>query len=118
MAKIVKTFRIEKQLWDEVNKVTQNASRFICLSIVSRLNGLHIPRQEEINRLIDLHTELRRIAVNFNQTARALNFYRSNEELVPPHLIETLNAELEAFHQTRLKIDTLLEVYYGKKEKT
>lgn len=101
-----------------MNKVTQNASRFIYLSIVSRLNGLHIPRQEEINRLIDLHNELRRIAVNFNQTARTLNFYRSNEELVPPHLIETLNAELEAFHQTRLKIDTLLEVYYGKKEKT
>jgi len=40
MAKIIKTFRIERQLLDEVNKVSTNASRFICLSIVAALRGL------------------------------------------------------------------------------
>lgn len=115
MAKIIKTFRIERQLLDEVNKVSTNASRFICLSIVAALRGLSLPRQEEIDNLITLNNELRRIAVNFNQSVRALNAYRSNEEPIPPELIQKITEELAAFHQTRLKIDDLLEAYYGKK---
>ena len=115
MAKIIKTFRIERQLLDEVNKVARNASRFICLSIVAALRGLSLPRQEEIDNLITLNNELRRIAVNFNQSVRALNAYRSNEEPIPPELIQKITEELAAFHQTRLKIDDLLEAYYGKK---
>ena len=115
MAKIIKTFRIEQRLLDEVNEVSTNASRFICLSIVAALKGLKLPRQEEIDALIALNEELRRIAVNFNQSVRALNAYRSNGDPVPEALFETMAQELAAFHQTRLKIDTLLEAYYGKK---
>ena len=73
------------------------------------------PRQEEIDNLITLNNELRRIAVNFNQSVRALNTYRANGEPVPPELIQKITEELAAFHQTRLKIDDLLEAYYGKK---
>lgn len=58
---------------------------------------------------------LRRIAVNFNQSVRALNACRANGEPVPENLLETMVQELAAFHQTRLKIDALLEAYYGKK---
>lgn len=115
MAKIIKTFRIERQLLDEVNKVSTNASRFICLSIVAALRGLKLPQQEEIDALIALNEELRRIAVNFNQSVRALNAYRANGEPVPPELIQKITEELAAFHQTRLKIDSLLEAYHGKK---
>ena len=115
MAKIIKTFRIEQRLLDEVNDVSTNASRFICLSIVAALRGLKLPRQEEIDNLITLNEELRRIAVNFNQSVRALNAYRSNGDPVPEALFETMALELAAFHQTRLKIDVLLEAYYGKK---
>lgn len=115
MAKIIKTFRIERQLLDEVNKVSTNASCFICLSIVAALRGLSLPRQEEIDNLIALNEELRRIAVNFNQSVRALNAYRANGDPVPEALFETMAQELAAFHQTRLKIDALLEAYYGKK---
>lgn len=115
MAKIIKTFRIEQRLLDEVNEVSTNASRFICLSIVAALRGLELPRQEEIDALIALNEELRRIAVNFNQSVRALNACRANGEPVPEALLETMAQELAAFHQTRLKIDTLLEAYYGKK---
>ena len=115
MAKIIKTFRIEQSLSDEVNEVSTNASRFICLSIVAALKGLKLPRQEEIDNLIALNEELRRIAVNFNQSVRTLNTYRANGEPVPEALLETMAQELAAFHQTRLKIDALLEAYYGKK---
>ena len=115
MAKIIKTFRIEQRLSDEVNEVSTNASRFICLSIVAALRGLELPRQEEIDNLIALNEELRRIAVNPNQSVRALNAYRSNGDPVPEALFETMAQELAAFHQTRLKIDALLEAYYGKK---
>lgn len=115
MAKIIKTFRIEQSLLREVNEVSTNASRFICLSIVAALRGLKIPRQEEIDALIALNEELRRIAVNFNQSVRALNACRANGEPVPENLLETMVQELAAFHQTRLKIDALLEAYYGKK---
>ena len=115
MAKIIKTFRIEQRLLDEVNEVSTNASRFICLSVVAALKGLKLPRQEEIDALIALNEELRRIAVNFNQSVRALNAYRLNGEPVPEALLETMAQELAAFHQTRLKIDALLEAYYGKK---
>lgn len=115
MAKIIKTFRIEQSLLDEVNEVSTNASRFICLSIVAALRGLSLPRQEEIDNLITLNNELRRIAVNFNQSVRALNAYRANGEPVPPELIQKITEELAAFHQTRLKIGSLLEAYHGKK---
>lgn len=115
MAKIIKTFRIEQRLLDEVNEVSTNASRFICLSIVAALRGLELPRQEEIDNLIALNEELRRIAVNFNQSVRALNACRANGEPVPPELIQKIAEEKAAFHQTRLKIDALLEAYYGKK---
>lgn len=115
MAKIIKTFRIEQSLLDEVNEVSTNASRFICLSIVAALRGLKLPRQEEIDNLIALNEELRRIAVNFNQSVRALNACRANGEPVPEALLETMAQELAAFHQTRLKIDALLEAYHGKK---
>lgn len=115
MAKIIKTFRIEQSLLDEVNEVSTNASRFICLSIVAALRGLKLPQQEEIDTLIALNEELRKIAVNFNQSVRALNAYRSNGEPVPEALLETMAQELAAFHQTRLKIDALLEACYGKK---
>ncbi len=115
MAKIIKTFRIERQLLDEVNKVSTNASRFICLSIVAALRGLKLPRQEEIDNLITLNNELRRIAVNFNQSVRALNTCWASGEPVPPELIQKITEELAAFHQTRLKIDSLLEAYHGKK---
>lgn len=115
MAKIIKTFRIEQRLLDEVNEVSTNASRFICLAIVAALRGLELPRQEEIDNLIALNEELRRIAVNFNQSVRALNAYRANGDPVPEALFETMAQELAAFHQTRLKIDALLEAYHGKK---
>lgn len=58
---------------------------------------------------------LRRIAVNFNQSVRALNAYRANGEPVPLELIQKITEELAVFHQTRLKIDSLLEAYHGKK---
>lgn len=115
MAKIIKTFRIEQRLLDEVNEVSTNASRFICLSIVAALRGLKLPRQEEIDNLITLNNELRRIAVNFNQSVRALNTCWASGESIPPELIQKTTEELAAFHQTRLKIDDLLEAYYGKK---
>lgn len=115
MAKIIKTFRIEQRLLDEVNEVSTNASRFICLSIVATLRGLKLPRQEEIDNLIALNEELRKIAVNFNQSVRALNACRANGEAIPPELIQKTTKELAAFHQTRLKIDALLEAYHGKK---
>ena len=115
MAKIIKTFRIEQRLLDVVNEVSTNASRFICLSIVAALRGLKLPRQEEIDTLIALNEELRKIAVNFNQSVRALNTCWESRESIPKKLLETMAQELAAFHQTRLKIDALLEAYYGKK---
>ena len=115
MAKIIKTFRNEKPISDEVTEVSTNASRFICLSIVAALRGLKLPRQEEIDNLIALNEELRKIAVNVNQRVRALNACRANGEPFPPELIQKIAEEKAAFHQTRLKIDDLLEAYYGKK---
>ena len=73
MARIVKSFRIEKEIWDAVVAEKQCPSRLIRLFILAGVHQMKIPHYDEILLLTKLEEDARKVGVNTNQAVRALN---------------------------------------------
>ena len=73
MARIVKSFRIEQEIWDTLAAEKQCPSRLIRLFILAGVHQMKIPHYDEILLLTKLEEDARKVGVNTNQAVRALN---------------------------------------------
>ena len=106
MARIVKSFRIEQEIWDRLEARSGNTSELVRLFIVMGLFKMELPRQTEIEKLCII---ARRIGVNLNQAVKALNVSSDHQNALP----EIRQACMD-IRFLRLAVHKLVRTYYGK----
>lgn len=109
MARIVKSFRIEQEIWDRLEARSGNTSELVRLFIVTGLFKMELPRQTEIEKLCVIEDQTRRIGVNLNQAVKALNISSDCQNALPE--IRQACADIRFL---RLAVHKLVSAYYGK----
>lgn len=109
MARIVKSFRIEQEIWNRLEARSGNASELVRLFIVTGLFKMELPRQTEIEKLCVIEDQTRRIGVNLNQAVKTLNVSSDHQNTLPE--IRQACADIRFL---RLAIHKLVSAYYGK----
>ena len=92
MARIVKSFRIEQEIWDRLEARSGNTSELVRLFIVTGLFKMELPRQTEIEKLCVIEDQTRRIGVNLNQAVKG-----SERFLRPPERFTGNPASLHGY---------------------
>ncbi len=113
MSLIVKSFRIEKEIWDALVAEKQCPSRLIRLFILAGIHQMKIPHYDEILLLTKLEEEIRKVGVNTNQAVRALNTTLIKENSLEEKTLQDLRRGCRELHALRDKINRLLAAYYG-----
>lgn len=109
MARIVKSFRIEQEIWDRLEARSENTSELVRLFIVTGLFKMELPQQTEIEKICIIEEQARRIGVNLNQAAKVLNVSSDNQNALPE--IRQACADIRFL---RLAVHKLVSAYYGK----
>lgn len=109
MTRIVKSFRIEQEIWDRLEARSGNTSELVRLFIVTGLFKMELPRQTEIEKLCVIEDQTRRIGVNLNQAVKALNVSSDHQNALPE--IRQACADIRFL---RLAVHKLVRTYYGK----
>ena len=113
MARIVKSFRIEQEIWDAVVAEKQCPSRLIRLFILAGVHQMKIPHYDEILLLTKLEEDARKVGVNTNQAVRALNTTLIKKQSLEEKTLRDLQQACREIHALRDKINKLLTAYYG-----
>ncbi len=113
MSLIVKSFRIEKEIWDALFAEKTCPSRLIRLFIIAGLHQMKIPHYDEILLLIKLEEHARKIGVNVNQATRALNTTLIKKDSLEEKTLRDLQLACRRISTLRMEIRDLLEVYYS-----
>lgn len=113
MSLIIKSFRIEKEIWDALAAEKQSSSRLIRLFIIAGLHQMKIPHYDEILLLTKLEEQARKVGVNTNQAVRALNTTLIKKQSLEEKTLRDLQQACRQIKALRMEIRDLLEVYYG-----
>lgn len=113
MSLIVKSFRIEKEIWDALVAEKQCPSRLIRLFILAGIHQMKIPHYDEILLLMKLEEEIRKVGINTNQAVRALNTTLIKKDSLEEKTLQDLLRVCRELHALRDKINRLLATYYG-----
>lgn len=113
MSLIVKSFRIEKEIWDALVAEKQCPSRLIRLFILAGVYQMKIPHYDEILLLTKLEEQARKVGVNTNQAVRALNTTLIKKQSLEEKTLRDLQRACREIYTLRDKINKLLAAYYG-----
>lgn len=112
MKRIKVCFRLDEDLYLRLEKEGDNVSKLLRQTVVTGLFKMAFPRQKELNELIKTNEILRKTAVNFNQSVRALNLAIVQNETVKVELINDLKQTAGEIHALRNALIQLIGKYY------
>lgn len=113
MSLVVKSFRIEKEIWDALVAEKQTPSRLIRLFILAGLHQMKIPHYDEILLLTKLEEQARKVGVNTHQAVRALNTTLIKKQSLEEKTLRDLQQACRELHALRDKVNKLLAAHYG-----
>lgn len=113
MSLVVKSFRIEKEIWDALVAEKQTPPRLIRLFILAGVHQIKIPHYDEILLLTKLEEQARKVGINTNQAVRALNTTLIKKQSLEEKTLRDLQQACRELHALRDKINKLLAAYYG-----
>ena len=115
MSLVVKSFRIEKEIWDALVAEKQTPSRLIRLFILAGLHQMKIPHYDEILLLTKLEEQARKVGVNTHQAVCALNTTLIKKQSLEEKTLRDLQWVCQSI---RTEIHNLVAMYYGNRTGT
>ncbi len=112
MKRIKVCFRLSEDLYRRLNEESDNLSELLRQMVITGLFKMAFPRQEELDELIKTNDALRKVAVNFNQSVRALNVAIVQNETVKTDLMNDLKQAAKEIHVLRNVLARLIGKYY------
>ncbi len=112
MKRIKISFRLNQDIYERLQSLSPNTSSLLRQMVVASLLKLYLPRQPEIDELVKMNEQIRKLAVNFNQSVRALNIAVSENEPLKTEVLNELQKTSEHIHSLRQNILNLIGKYY------